>query len=80
MRELDRVVPDLPKDIGAFLVQVLLPAFWCPDRDSNTLLMVWLTSSWKVAEGGGHEPDVGESFTCVAQKDAFVELLFMCLR
>ena len=80
MRELDRVVSDLPEGIGAFLVQVLLPAFGRPERDSNTLPMVGLTSSWMVAEGGSYGPDVGESFTCIAQQSAFVELLFMCLR
>ena len=40
MRELARVVPDLPEDLGSFLVLVLLQAFWCPDSDSNTLPMV----------------------------------------
>ena len=40
MRELARVVPDLPEDLGSFLVLVSLQAFWCPDSDSNTLPMV----------------------------------------
>ena len=78
MRELDRVVSDLPEDIGAFLVQVLLPAFGCPERDSNTLPMVGLTSSWMVAEGGSYGPDVGESFTCIAQQSAFGRIAISC--
>ena len=50
MRELERVVSDLPEDIESFFVQVSLQAFWRSDSDSNTLLLVWLAASLKVAE------------------------------
>ena len=52
-------MPDLPEDLGSSLVLVLLQAFWCPDSDSNTLPMVRLTFSFKVAKGGGHRTRCG---------------------